>query len=246
MRDVTDSVENISEEELPDVISEQFEAILDLDKRIQEATENCANAKAMADRMIVAKNLNKKEAINATQDVVRSLADAQASLSDAQKVLFENQQKMANGMRYLLMLGASSIAMNRAVILELEKKLKDAEKGKLSVQAREELIGVINLLREQESAFSKQDRMSEQIKKHDREIETMHSVDAKQNETDKKHDAMIAENASKNAEQDSEIQRQQVVDKKHEEQLRKIKILAWLGIGIATLALIASIIGLIF
>ena len=180
-------------------------------------------------------------------------------MTDAQKMLFENQKQMADGMRYLLVLGASSIAMNRVVIAELEAKLKQATKEQLSEKAREELIGVIKLLREQESAFSKQDRMSDQLKTHGREIETIHRVDALQDETDKKHDSLIAENASKNmeqdkqiaagvkkdVEQDSEIQRQQNVDKQHDEQLKKIKTLAWVGIGIAVCALIVAIIGLI-
>lgn len=263
---------NISEEELPDVISEQFLAIVEIDKKIQEATENCATAKANADKMILAKAMNKKEAINSTQDAVRSLSEAQAALTEAQKMLFENQQRMANGMRYLLVLGASTISMNRVVIAELEAKLKHATKEQLSEKAREELIGVIRLLREQESAFSKQDRMSDQINAHDLEIEAIHHIDAMQDETDKKHDSLIAENATKNAEQDeqiaagiqkdveqderitvsaqkdveqdSEIQRQQKVDKQHDEQLKKIKTLAWIGIGIAVCALIVAIAGL--
>ena len=146
---------NISEEDLPDVISEQFEAIVDIDKRIIEAENRCATAKETADKMILAKALNQKDAINATQDAVRSLAEAQTALSEAQRMLFENQQKMADGMRYLLVLGASSIAMNRVVIAELEAKLKQATKEQLSEKAREELIGVIRLLRDQESAFSR-------------------------------------------------------------------------------------------
>lgn len=249
---------NIGEEELPDVISEQFLAIVEIDKKIQEATENCATAKANADKMILAKAMNKKEAINSTQDAVRSLSEAQAALTEAQKMLFENQQRMANGMRYLLVLGASTISMNRVVIAELEAKLKHATKEQLSEKAREELIGVIRLLREQESAFSKQDRMSDQINSHDLEIEAIHHVDAMQDETDKKHDSLIAENATKNVEQDeqiaagvrkdreqdSEIQRQQNVDKQHDEQLKKAKTLALIGIGIAVCALIVAIAGL--
>ena len=236
---------NISEEELPEVISEQFKAIVEIDKRIAEAEIACASAKETADKMILAKALNQKDAINATQDAVRSLAEAQSTLSDAQRMLFENQQKMADGMRYLLMLGASSIAMNRVVITELEAKLKQATKEQLSEKAREDLIGIVKLLREQESAFSKQDRMSNQIKSHDKEIESIHNVDAMQDETDKKHDALIAENASKNTEQDIEIQRQQNVDKEHDAQLKKIKRLAYVGIGVAVAALIVAVIALI-
>jgi type IV secretory pathway component VirB8 len=101
--------------------------------------------------------------------------------------------------------------------------------------------------------------MSEQIKTHGHEIETIQRVDVLQDETDKKHDSLIAKNASKNieqdkqiaagvkkdVEQDSEIQRQQNVDKQHDEQLKKIKRLAWVGIGLAFCALIVAIIALI-
>ena len=201
---------------------------------------------------------DQKEAINSTQDAVRSIAEAQTALTDAQKMLFKNQQKMADGMRYLLMLGASSIAMNRVVITELESKLKQASEEQLSEQTREELIGVVRLLREQESAFSKQERMSDQIKSHGREIASIQKVDALQDETDRKHDSLIAENASKNVEQDekiaasvkkdleqdNEIHRQQDVDRQHDELLKTVRNLALLGIGIAVIALIISIIAL--
>ena len=250
---------NIDEADLPDVISQQFESIIEIDRRIQEAEKSCTTAKEASNKMILVKALNQKDAINATQDAVRSLADSQTALTDAQKMLFENQQNMAIGMRYLLILGASSIAMNRVVIAELEAKLKKASKEQLSQKAREELIGVIKLLREQESAFSKQDRMSDQIKSHGREIETIHRVDAEQDETDKKHDSMIAENASKNVEQDKrldarvkkdveqdkELKKQQKIDKQHEEQLKKLQKLTMIGIGLALCALIVAIIALL-
>ncbi|MGN0247200.1 MAG: hypothetical protein ACI4DK_14715 [Lachnospiraceae bacterium] len=234
----------ISETDLPEAISAQFQVIVETDKRIQEAERNCATAKETADKMILAKAFNQKDAINATQDAVRSLTEAQTALSDAQRMLFENQQKLVNGMRYLLMLGASSITMNRIVITELETKLRQATNEQLSENAREELFNVVRLLREQESAFSKQDRMSNQIKLHSREIESIHRIDAIQDETDKKHDSLIAENASKNMAQDNEIARQQKVDERHDEQLKKVKTLAWIGVAIAACALVIAIIGL--
>lgn len=243
---ITD-IENmdINEESLPEAVSAQFQAISEIDKRIQESERNCATAKEIADKMVLAKALNQKDAINTTQDAVRSIADAQTALSDAQKILFENQQKMANGMRYLLMLGASNIAMSRIVITELEAKLKQATKEQLSKNAREELINVIKLLREQESAFSRQDRLSEQIKIHSSNIEDIRRTDENQDETDRRHDSLIAENASKNIEQDNEIARQQKVDAKHDRQLKNIKILAWIGTATAILALGIAIIGLV-
>ena len=250
---------HVSEEELPDVISEQFKTIVEIDKRIHVATENCAVAKELANKMIVAKAMNQKDAINSTQDAVKSLTEAQTKLSDAQIMLFENQQKMAKGMQYLLMLGASSIAMSKKVVCELEAKLSQASKEQLSQSAREELIGVIKLLREQESSLTRQERISNQIKRYEKEIEIIHRVDAMQDEADKKHDSLIAENASKNVEQDAriaagfrkdieqddEIQRQRNIDKEHDAQFKKIKALAWLGVGISVVALIVAIIALI-
>lgn len=238
----------IREEDMPDVISKQFQSLLETDKRIQEAEERCEAAKEAAARQILAKGLKQNEAINSTQDAVKSLAEAQTALSDSQKILFENQQMMANGIRYLLVLGASSISMNRLVIAELESKLKQASKEQLSAKARQELVGVVKMLREQENAFSKQDRMSEQIsdtkktvRLHDRAIEKIHEIDAKQEETDERHDTLIAENAQKNIEQDTEIKRQRAVDMAHDVLLKKIKGIAVAGLVIAVVALILSL-----
>lgn len=234
----------ISEEEMPGIISQQFDKIVEIDKRIAVAEEKCASAKALAEKQVAAKGIHKSEAITTTQNAVRSLVDAQTALAEAQKMLFENQQQLAAGMRYLLILGASSIAMNRIVIAELESKLKKATAEQLSEAARQELIGVIKLLREQESAFSKQDRMSEEIKAHGAEIVGIKEVDKKQDKKDKEHDDLIAKNATTNKEQDTEIKRQKKVDEQHDALLKQVKKLAWIGIGIATIALVLAIIAL--
>ena len=50
---ITD-IENmdINEESLPEAVSAQFQAISEIDKRIQEAERNCATAKEIADKMV--------------------------------------------------------------------------------------------------------------------------------------------------------------------------------------------------
>ena len=58
-------------------------------------------------------------------------------------------------------------------------------------------------------------------------------------------DKQIAACVKKDVEQDSEIQRQQNVDKQHDAELKKIKTLAWLGLGIAIATWIVAIIALI-
>lgn len=70
-------------------------------------------------------------------------------------------------------------------------------------------------------------------------------MDKKQTEKDVEHDGLIAKNASKNIEQDTEIQRQKKVDEEHDALLKQVKTLAIIGIGIATIALILAIIALV-
>lgn len=221
---------NVSEEELPAVISEQFRAIVEIDKKIEAAERACAAAKEAADNIILHKGLNGKEAIGSTQNAVRSLADAQAALTEAQRLLFENQAKMADGMRYLLMLGASSIATTRTVILELEGKMKQAAGEELSERAKAELMDVIRLLRDQESAFSRQERIAGAVKANSSAIDEIHSVDAQQDETDRRHDAKDQEHDAK--------------DKEHDELLLQIKRIAFAALGVAGIALVVAIVAL--
>lgn len=243
----------ISEEDAPDAITAVFDNIAEYDKNVQTYQQKYDAAKKLADMQTKARKGggNHALAINTTQDTVRAIIDAQDSLAKTQQILFENQQKLGAAMRFLLVLGTSSIAMNRLVISELEGKLKKASQEELSNNARQELIGVIKLLREQENAFSKQDRISKQLsetvktlKVHENEIIVIKEVDRIQNEKDIEHDNLIEENATKNIEQDAEILRQMKADKRHDILLRKAKRLAVTSFIIAILALLLAIIAL--
>lgn len=127
---------------------------------------------------------------------------------------------MAEEMRFLLILGFESIAMNRRVVQELEMKLKKASEEELSKAERLELINVIKLLREQESAFSKQDRMSEQLSKNTIKIDEIIVVDERQNQKDIEHNTLIQENSDINNKQQIEIERQKQIDEKHDKSLK--------------------------
>lgn len=154
-------------------------------------------------------------------------------------------------MRFLLMLGTSSIAMNRVVIEQLQGKLSQAAKEELSETARNELMGIIKLLKEQESAFSEQERLAAQITEtkrtivsHEQALADIHAVDEKQNAKDNEHDAMFVANEVRDTKQDEEIHRQQAVDKAHDKLLKRAHILAWVGVGIGVAALIVAILAL--
>lgn len=241
--DQYDKIE-IPEEQLPDVISEQYSLIVEIDKKIIEAEEKCKQAKEIADKQVQLKLGNNKEVIVSTQNAVKSIVEAQTSLSEAQKLLFENQQKMAEGMRFLLILGSESIAMNRRVVAELEMKLKKASEEELSKAARLELINVIKLLREQESAFSKQDRMSEQLSKNTMKIDEIIVTDERQDQKDVEHDALIQENSDINNKQQIEIERQKQIDDKHDKDLKTNKTISIIGLVIALVAFLLALIAL--
>ena len=120
---------NISINELPKVISETVIDIEKIEKQIYNAKSKAEAAKRDAAEASTKKaglsflGKNKEEAILALQKTSASQAEVLSQIVEAIKELFEEQEKMANAMRYLFALGAMTIAANRMVVRELELKL---------------------------------------------------------------------------------------------------------------------------
>lgn len=242
----------IDSKDLPTAIENAVASVIYFDQKAQECAEKSLVAKEIADKQITAKSINHKDAINSTQDAVRAVAEAQVMHAEAQKELFLNQQKMAEGMRFLLMLGTSNLSATRQVIQALESKLKQAETEKLSQSAREELNKTLQLLREQESAFVMQDRLASQIKEtkcevvHQSEIiAEIKAIDEIQTKTDARHDKLLAETEKKDAEQDEQLKQRAQKDKAHDEGIKQAKVLGIIGVGLGAIALILGILAII-
>lgn len=229
--------ENISLQDLPLVISDRFKTITEIDVKIKIAEQKCKESQERVDTLIKAKFMGGNNALNSTQDAVKALAEAQNALLDAQTMLFGNQSQIAEVMKYLLLLGASSIAMNRAVALQLEAKLKQAEQEGLSESVQNEFKNVIKLLHEQQSAFSRQESIDGRVKANTAAIEAIHGVDAAQDETDKKHDKLLEANAIKDNDQDKK-------DSEHDKAIARLNKIALAGLIVGSVALIVAIIGL--
>ncbi len=252
LRETTLDQIEVTEENAPQVIAMQVKSIVEVDKLLQEARSECELASKAASAQVAPKGLNASDAIRSTQGVVKSMAQANLSLAQAQKALLVNQQKMAEGMRFLLLVGASSISMNRMVITQLEAKLKQAEQEELSATVADELIGVIRLLKEQESTFQKQEKLSNQIsqaqkevKSNAKDIQEIRKVDEAQSKKDEEHDEKIEENATKNQAQDEELNSLRKVDDEHEKKFKRMFVLAGVGFGVALVALILSIVAIV-
>jgi len=151
--------DDVTEENLPSKIEVQYQNILKIDKAIQEAQENAEKALATAREQVPAKLFHKSDAIDSTQEAVKELAAAQVSFVESQELLFENQQKLANGMKFLFLLGVKNVSMTRLAIHEIKNKLENSGDENLSEYAKDELRRVIKQLHEQEDLFNQQERM---------------------------------------------------------------------------------------
>ena len=198
---------NISINELPKVISETVIDIEKIEKQIYNAKSKAEAAKRDAAEASTKKaglsflGKNNKEAIVALQKTSESQSEVLPQIVEAIKELFEEQEKMANAMRYLFALGAMNIAANRMVVRELELKLKNASKERLSNAARQELRNVILQLRAQEDIQNKLNRHGELLKECNEQlslfkedistfkencIDTLHDVTVLKNEASEK------------------------------------------------------------
>ena len=229
--------ENITLRDLPLIISDRFKTIAEIDEKIKAAEKKCRESQDKVDALIQANFFTKGDAINSTQNAVKALSDAQNALLQAQTMLFDNQSQMAEVMKYLLLLGASSIAMNRAVTLQLEAKLKQAEEEELSESAQNELKNIIRLLHDQQSAFSRQELLEGSVREHTKAIDLIHNVDAAQDKKDEKHDELIGNNARKNDAQDKK-------DAEHDKEISRLNKLVLVSLIVGAIALVVSIVGL--
>ncbi len=132
------------------------------EKRAKTASERSAGRAFFQDK--------KREAIEELQTAGIDLASAVQSSAQAQKISFEFQTRLADISKYLFKLGVSNIASNRMVVRELEKRLSGASAEDLSDLARQEVLAVIQQLKEQEDILRKQAQMMRVLKEHDGKV----------------------------------------------------------------------------
>ena len=210
-------VENLSSDQVPNLINEQFTKLEVVKNNVERATSKARKAQQRAEE---AKNISpglfhRKEAIEELQTVTEEIADAQIASAEAQEVSFEYQQKLGEITKYLFSLGVSNIATNRSVVRQLQLKLRDASEKDLDELARQEIIGVVKQLKAQEDIMIKQSAMSDIVKRHDKRQNAGDAKDKEQDEEigrqaekDKEHDKRLDAGDAKDKEQDQEIGRQ--------------------------------------
>lgn len=181
----------LSPADIPDFITGQMDAIKRLNqnaaraRQTQERAEDSAQyalreAESARERAKQAAELSagigkKKAAIEALQQTVVSMSDAlnettqaqedameaQIQLSEVQQSIIEYQEKVTEVSQYLFQMGALSIAQNRAVVRELELRLRGASEEELGDLAQQELKAVFLQLKQQLDLIERIDRLEE-------------------------------------------------------------------------------------
>ncbi|EKQ56198.1 MULTISPECIES: hypothetical protein [unclassified Clostridium] len=219
-------IRTIESQELPSVLSSQFDKLAILETNVQKAVNMAVEAKKKAETAQVKMGLfdySKKEAINLLQSASKGLAEGLMTATEAQKVSFEYQTKLTEITKFLFGLGVSNIAMNRSVVRELELKLKGASEEEISDLARQELKNVIIQLKAQEDIMSKQVALTSKVKKHQQQLESINRELDNIGQMDEQRDKKIATNTKSILENKATLEKQQQKYFEHDKQIEGLK-----------------------
>ncbi len=115
-----------------------------------------------------------KEIITSTQEVVRSLSNVVIGNTHAIALSFRYHSELAKFSQFLLYLGCYNIAMNVAIVNDLNDALKKKEtidKRKLSEKTKERLKDIIHHLKEQQNILQQQNALAEKQASLQKELE---------------------------------------------------------------------------
>ena len=210
-------IESIAQENLPHELEAKILNIVEIDELIQSAREKAEQAQQKAKSQAEPGWFKNRKAIESTQSAVTSLAEAQADISDSQVVLFENQRRMSEGMKFLLGLGVTNLTYNSMVIRTLYNKLKNTPPEEMSELAREELKRVVKQLLQQRTILQQQEQLDQKVsglKKHDKAQDDRISQNAQE----------LSKQAQKDSEHDKKLQEISLLDQAQDKMIAEIKV----------------------
>lgn len=232
-------VNRLSPEDLPAIITSQYQEIETMDRYINSAMSRADHAKEAAKKAKEAADAakgksagfgHKKVAIESLQDATSDIATVQSDLAqvqgdtlDALRISFDYEKKLGKITQYLFVLGASNITANRIVVRELQQRLRGASEEELSDLARQELESVVRQLKAQEDIMIKQEALSAKVKQQKEQVDdntarisTIEVVTAAQAD-------QLTEVVEKDLTQDQELLRQRKQDQEHNRRLNGIE-----------------------
>lgn len=156
---------NIPESEVPAVINEKFGQLAEIKNEVQYLQSSSIEIKNNA---VVAKNkkvglFNKKNVIKDLQTLTVDISNNQVANAEITNKILIYQQKTAEIMKFLLGLGVTNLATNRAVVKQLKDRLASAQDGSVDEYEEKEILSVLRQLKAQEDILEKQARMGERF-----------------------------------------------------------------------------------
>lgn len=156
---------NMPESEVPAVINEKFDQLAEIKSEIQDLQSSSIEIKNNA---LIVKNkkvgiFNKKNAIKDLQTLTVDISNNQVANAEITNKILMYQQKIAETMKFLLGLGVTNLATNRAVVKQLKDRLESAQNGSIDEYEEKEILSVLRQLKAQEDILEKQERMGKRF-----------------------------------------------------------------------------------
>ena len=195
-------------EQIPPVVKKCVLALSKLQEKVDNAVARSDSAKTKASTAAGVKLAwwkigDKAKAIEALQSAVSSQSDAMLDQSEAMMAMLEYQKAIAHAMQFLLNIGVSSMANNRAVYDAVKAEIQNCSEEELSELAKQEFKNTLAQLQSQQDILRKQEETHEKAKRNRIDIKKINALDeqqekelARQRGKDEEHDQRLDEQAA--------------------------------------------------
>lgn len=195
-------------EQIPVAVKNCVLGLAKLQEKVDSAVARSDSAKTKASTAAGVKLAwwkfgDKAKAIEALQSAVSSQSDAMLDQSEAMMAMLDYQKAIAHAMQFLLNIGVSSMANNRAVYEAVKAEIQNSSEEELSELARQELKNTLIQLQSQQDILKKQEETHEKTKQNRSDIKKINALDEQQEKElerqrgkDEEHDQRLDEQAA--------------------------------------------------
>lgn len=208
-------------DKIPSAVKDCVVGLGILQKKIDAAVQRSDSARRSANSAANVKLAwyrigDKTEAIEALQSAVSSQSNAMFDQSEAMLAMLEYQKAITHAMQFLLGLGVSSIANNRAVYNAVKAEIQNCSEEELSELAKQELKNTLAQLQSQQDILRKQEETHEKTKQNRAAIKKI-------NEIDEQQERELARQRNKDEEHDQRLDEQAIIIKNLQKEIAELK-----------------------
>ncbi len=165
--------EKISVEDVPQIIRDRMSKTKELKKRIEECEIKVHDAKQGVIDVVGDKKLSQKQLIENLQTSSLRLANAQEESMKAHILSFEYFKSLSEFSKFLLNVSLNDIALNRAIMEELNGYIQGDSGDELSDYIKQEMVDLVNELNERQDISKRQKDLTIIVKEQASTIEQL-------------------------------------------------------------------------